>query len=51
MGGHKHICKGCGNTGKNVFSKDGFCLCPQGREMKELNDVKVDRYFESLRKR
>lgn len=48
MNEHKLVCKGCGNSGVNIFSKDGFCVCPLGREMKEQNDVKVDRYLEKL---
>ncbi|WP_256846927.1 hypothetical protein [Paenibacillus sp. Pae108] len=45
------ICKGCSNSGRHLFSNDGFCVCSKGREMKELHEARLDKYFKTLGKR
>lgn len=42
------VCKGCGNTGVNIFTSSGYCVCPHGKALKAKDDLRADEYFDSL---
>lgn len=48
---NKLVCKGCGNSGKNIFSSDGFCTCPIGQAEKSKLADQLDRHFWELIKK
>jgi hypothetical protein len=47
----KLICQGCKGTGINLLNSRGYCVCPKGIAKKAEDDLRVERYFDSLKEK